>query len=84
VIRNKYNLPLLCCSERDTNYVFRLLVSVLWVLGTRMLFGAWEPDYATTCYMCLSWEVHITGVLLFVAQIYFTCFSIFIRTHLLK
>jgi hypothetical protein len=65
-----------CCAAANMVQITRVspLVFVLWLLGTRKLFGAWEPDYATTCYTCLSWEVYIPGALFFVAQIYFTFF----------
>jgi len=65
-----------CCAAANVAQITPVspLVFVLWLLGTRTLFGAWKPDYATTYYMCLSWEVYIPGVLLFVAHIYFTFF----------
>jgi hypothetical protein len=74
-----------CFAAANVAQITRVspIVFVLWLLGTGTLFGAWEPDYATTCYMCLSWEVYIPGVLLFVTQIFFT-FSIVIRTFLTK
>jgi len=45
-----------CCAAANVTQITRVspLVLVLWLLGTRTLFGAWEPDYATTCYSSLN------------------------------
>jgi hypothetical protein len=65
-----------CCAAANVAQITHVspLVFVLWLLGTSTLFGTGVPDYATTYYTFISWEVYIPGVLFFFSHIYLTFF----------